>query len=137
MIAPYPIDCHTLTSTYITIHHLFSDSQGIRFIPSDASALLIKPVFVANSVETRPPMITHERKCGKYSIVCVTFLKFRLFNSFNISANKIGAGKLNTKHNTFSRIVLTIARENSLIANSFLKFWSPHHALSAIPLKML
>ena len=70
-------------------------------------------------------------------MVCVTFLKLLLVSSFKSSARMIGAGKLKSRHSTFSRMVLTIARENSLMENSLLKFFIPLHGLAAMPLKML
>ncbi len=52
------------------------------------------------------PMMTHERKCGRYRIVCVTFLNFGYRSSFSISASMIGIGNPTARSSRLNTIEL-------------------------------
>ena len=75
-------------------------------------------------------IITHDMKCGKYTIVCIVFLNIIFLTSFINKASIIGMGnpiKIFRKHkaNVFFRILI-----KSGVLNNFVKFFNPHQLVN-------
>lgn len=66
---------------------------------------------------SKPIMITVEIKCGKYDMVCTTFLNGWFCTSFSKSASTMGAGKEKMKLYKLKNSVLRMMRQ----ANAFWK----------------
>ena len=61
-------------------------------MPFFTNKILTRPLSGLNNVYPTLATITHDKKCGKYNIVCVTFLNFGNLSSFKRIASMIGTG---------------------------------------------
>lgn len=105
---------------------MFSEIQ-----PQRRSVELMTPDVGAKICSTMPPMMTHERKCGRYSIVCENFLSLGVRISLSRMARIIGTGKPKSKSSPFRISVFFSAMPKSLMPKTNLKLSSPIHLLLA------
>ena len=95
----------------------------IRFI--FISVELTTPVVGAKIVSTMPPMITQDRKWGRYNSVCDTRLIPVDLISLSMIDRIMGTGKPTIRSRKFSSSVFCSAIEKSLILKTNSKFAMP------------
>ena len=95
------------------------------------------PVVGAKISSTMPPMITQERKCGRYRSVWDTRLTERLLISLSMIARMMGTGKPISRFMKLSSSVFLSAMEKSRMFNTNLKLSRPTQGLPAMPLNRL
>ena len=95
------------------------------------------PVVGAKITSTMPPMITQDRKWGRYSTVWKIFLTLTIRISLSMMARTMGTGKPKSRSKKFRISVLPSAMGKSRMEKTNSKLSQPTHLLPATPLKKL
>ena len=107
------------------------------FPPCDLMNTLTRPVLSARSSTASEPMMAHDRKWGRYSVLWKVRLIPLPRTSFSISARMIGAGNPTRRFRPFSMKVFLRAAQKPGILKISLNTAKPAHFDPKMPLKML
>ena len=129
MIAFHPVSFHTLANA--TIGQKYPGCAK-KFIGWSIICIFTRNSFtipVPESISCKIPVtMIHERKCGRYDIVCTTF--FPPFDAISLSkiANAMAVTKVTTRLITPIASVFLITRINVISENSILNLSNPTNA---------
>ena len=134
MIAFHPVSFHTLANA--TIGQKYPGCAK-KFIGWSIICIFTRNSFiipVPESISCKIPVtMIHERKCGRYDIVCTTFFPPFDAISFSKIANAMAVTKVTTRLITPIASVFLITRTNVISENSILNLSNPTNAEWNIP----